>query len=133
MKANNAKTFRTSPRRKIEPLEVSSVNFMENLTKFARKGEIVEASISGFLLIIKREELVPKTLRENLSLESIVGSTVLIHLPQMDLEISGKIARTKLLGKKGFEIGVDYSADSPEYWRECLLDLLPAPGEFDEQ
>jgi glycine cleavage system aminomethyltransferase T len=50
----------------------------------------------------------------------------------MNIEISGRIARTKLLGKQGFEIGIDYAEDAPEYWRECLVDLLPAPGEFDE-
>jgi hypothetical protein len=133
MKAKQIKSYRSSPRRMIEPLEVSSVTLLDNLTKLAREAEIVEASVSGFLLIVKREHLVPKALRENLSLESVIGSTILIHMPQMNLEISGKIARTKLLGKKGFELGVDYSADSPEYWRECLLDLLPSPGEFDEE
>ncbi len=123
---------RVAPRREISPLEVSSVSSLENLAKIARYGEIIEASVTGFLLIVKREDLIPAVLRKNLSIESIHGQKVLLHLPQMNIEISGKIARTKLLGKQGFEIGIDYTEDAPEYWRECLVDLLPAPGEFDD-
>lgn len=123
---------RVAPRREITPLQVSSVSSLENLAKISRSGEIVEASTTGFLLVIKREDLIPTTLRKNLTLDVLVGTKILIHLPQMNLEISGRIARTKLLGKKGFELGIDYTDDAPEYWRECLVDLLPAPGEFDE-
>jgi hypothetical protein len=122
---------RVAPRREITPLEVSSVSSLENLAKIARFGEIVEASTTGFLLIVRREDLIPSVLRKNLTLESIHGQKVLLHLPQMNIEISGRIARTKLIGKQGFEIGIDYAEDAPEYWRECLVDLLPAPGEFD--
>lgn len=127
MKSNG----RVAPRREITPLEVSSMSSLENLAKIARHGEIVEASTTGFLLLVKREDLIPTILRKNLTLESIHGVKVILHLPQMNIEIAGRIARTKLLGKQGFEIGIDYAEDSPEYWRECLLDLLPAPGEFD--
>lgn len=127
MKSNG----RVAPRREITPLEVSSMSSLENLTKIARQGQIVEASTTGFLLLVKRENLIPSILRKNLTLESIHGAKVLLHLPQMNIEIAGRIARTKLLGKQGFEIGIDYAEDAPEYWRECLLDLLPAPGEFD--
>ncbi|MCE3009039.1 MAG: hypothetical protein LW875_00315 [Proteobacteria bacterium] len=122
---------RVAPRRDITPLEVSSMSSLENLAKIAKGGEVLEASTSGFLIMIKREDLVPVSLRRNLTLDELVGTKVLIHLPQMNIEISGTIVRTRFVGKKGFEIGVDYSEDAPEYWRECLLDLLPAPGEFD--
>ena len=122
---------RVAPRREITPLQVSSISSMENLAKIARSAEIVEASTTGFLLTVKREDLIPAALRKNLTLESIHGTKVLLHLPQMNIEISGRIARTRLLGKQGFEIGIDYTDDAPEYWRECLVDLLPAPGEFD--
>lgn len=124
---------RVAPRRDISPLAVSSVASLENLAKVARYGEIVEASITGFLLVVKREDLVPTALRRSLNIDTLVGQKVILHLPQMNIEVSGVIARTKLLGKKGYEIGIDYTDDSPEYWRECLLDLLPVPGEFDEQ
>ena len=122
---------RVAPRREITPLEVSSMSSLENLAKIARYGEIIEASSTGFLLVVRREDLVPAHLRKNLSLDPLVGDKVILHLPQMNLEISGRVARTKLLGKQGYEIGIDYTEEAPEYWRECLVDLLPAPGEFD--
>jgi hypothetical protein len=123
---------RIAPRRDITPLTVSSMSSLENLAKITRGGEIVEASTSGFLLMINREDLVPVALRRNLTLDALIGQKVLLHLPQMNLEISGTITRSKFVGKKGFEVGIDYTEDAPEYWRECLLDLLPVPGELEE-
>lgn len=123
---------RIAPRRDITPLQVSSVSSLENLAKIAKYGEIIEASTTGFLLIVKREDLIPAGLRKNLTLEALHDNKILLHLPQMNIEISGKIKRTKLLGKQGFELGVDYTEDAPEYWRECLVDLLPSPGEFED-
>lgn len=126
------KKSRVSPRRRVEPLDVASISSLENLAKIARSGVLIEASVSGVLIRIKREDLVPLHLRRNLNIDSLVGQKVLLNLSQMNIEISGVIARTRLLGKQGYEIGVDYSDDSPEYWRECLFDLLPSPGELDE-
>jgi hypothetical protein len=123
---------RVAERRDITPLEVSSMTSLENISKIARGGQIVEASTTGFLMIVKRQDLVPAVFRRNLTLDALVGTRVLLHLPQMNLEISGVIARTKLKGKEGFELGIDYTEDAPEYWRECLVDLLPAPGELEE-
>ena len=123
---------RAAPRRDITPLEVSSMSSLENLSRITKGGEIVEASTTGFLVVVSREDLVPQHLRKNLTIDSIVGSKVILHLPQMNIEISGIVTRTQLKGKKGFEIGIDYTDDAPEYWRECLLDLLPAPGELEE-
>lgn len=122
---------RSAPRKDVTPIEITSVASLENLTKIAKGGQLVEASTSGFLLIVSRESLVPIEYRRNLNLDSLVGHKILIHLKELNLEISGRVARTKLRGK-GFEIGVDYSDDAPEYWRECLVDLLPAPGEMEE-
>ena len=124
---------RIAHRRDISPLTVSYMSSLENFSKITRGGSIVEASTTGFLMKVTREDLVPQHLRKNLTLDPIVGTKVLIQLPQMNLEISGTIRRTKLLGKNGYEIGIDYSEDSPEYWRECLIDLLPLPGEFDDE
>ena len=82
-------------------------------------------------LTIKREDLIPAALRKNLTLDVLIGDRVFMHLEEMNLELSGVIARTQLLGKKGFYVAVDYSDEAPEYWRECLMDLLPQPGELD--
>ncbi|MFN7727650.1 MAG: hypothetical protein ACK5P7_00675 [Bdellovibrio sp.] len=130
-KTNLAKSNRMAPRKELTPVNVSSVSSLESLSKIARGGEVIEASTSGILLMIKREDLVPVVLRKNLNLDALIGDKILIHLPDLNLEIAGKVARTRFVGKEGFEIGIDYTDDAPEYWRECLVDLLPAPGEFD--
>lgn len=130
--SNQLYARRSAPRKDITPLTVSTVASLENLTKIAKGGSIVEASTSGFLLLVRREDLVPVEFRRNLNLDALIGHKVLIHLADLNLEISGRIARTRFAGKSGFEIGIDYSDDSPEYWRECLVDLLPAPGELED-
>lgn len=130
MKQNVNKRY--APREEISPLKIGSVSSLDSLVKLIKGGSVVEASTSGFLVNIKRGDLVPQSLRTNLTLDELVGTRVLIVLPQLNLEISGRIARTRFLGKEGFELGVDYSEDSPEYWRECLLDLLPKPGELED-
>lgn len=122
---------RMAPRKATTPILVSYLTSLDDFTKIARNCDVVEASSSGLLLHVKREDLIPTALRRNLTLDCLLGDKVFMRLEDMNLEISGTIARTQLLGKAGFLIAVDYSADAPEYWRECLIDLLPTPGEID--
>jgi hypothetical protein len=122
---------RVAPRKEVSPINVSYITSLSDFTKIARNCEIVEASATGLLLLVKREDLLPATLRKNLNLDILLGESIFMHLADMNLEISGSIARTQLLGKKGFHIAIDYSDDAPEYWRECLMDLLPVPGELE--
>ncbi len=117
--------FRSSPRKEIAQLTLDSFSSLESLEKLAFYGEVIEASTSGILIHFKREDFIKKELRSNLSIDSLVGSKVYFNIHEMDLEITGTVARTQFLGKKGFYVAVDYSSDAPEYWRECLMDLLP--------
>lgn len=123
---------RASPRKEVEPLRVSNLASLENFARIARYGEVTEASANGLLLMVKREDLIPLSLRGGLNIDALVGDKVFIHLEDMNLEISGTVKRTEFKGKKGFLIAVDYSSDAPEYWRECLMDLLPTPGELEQ-
>lgn len=122
---------RIAPRKETSPVHVSSMTTLSDFTKILKSGEVVEASISGLLILVRREDLVPQTLRKNLNIDVLIGDHVFLRLADMNLEISGTVARTQLLGKKGYYIAVDYSDDAPEYWRECLMDLLPRPGELE--
>ncbi len=128
-KINVRDKYRSALRKEINKdvakLTLDSLSSMENLEKLAQYGEIIEASATGILIKIEREDFVSKDLRSNLNIDQLIGKEVFFNIHEMDLEISGKIARTKFLGKKGFIIAVDYSSDSPEYWRECLMDFLP--------
>ncbi len=124
------KNKRVAPRKEVEPIRVSHMASLNNLAKIARNCQIVEASATGLLLTVLRDDLIPPSLRGNLNLDCLIGDRVFLKLEPMEIEISGEIRRTKFLGKQGFHIAIDYSEDAPEYWRECLMDLLPNPGEF---
>lgn len=121
--------YRSAPRKNVgkdlAKLTVDSFSSLDNLTKLAKYGQIVEASSVGILIRFKRDDFVDKGLRSNLNIDHLIGQNVFFNIHEMDLEISGKVARTKFLGKEGFLIAIDYTADAPEYWRECLMDLLP--------
>ncbi len=116
---------RQAPRKEITPLTLDGFASLENLSKLASFGEVVEASSTGILLHFRREDFISKQLRSNLNIDHLVGHSVYFTIHEMNLEISGVVARTKFLGKKGFHVAIDYSKDAPEYWRECLMDLLP--------
>jgi hypothetical protein len=119
-------------RQAVDPLAVQGLISIQDLTPIADGGYLVEASPSGFRLEITRDDLCDPLLRENLSLADIEGVQISLFIPAMDLDITGIIARTRYCGEARFEIGIDYTSDAPEYWRECLCDLLPKPGEMSE-
>lgn len=118
-------------RQDVDPLAIQGLISITDLTPIADGGFLVEASTSGFRLIVDRQQLCDPVLRENLSLEEIEGLQISIFIPAMDLDITGLVTRTKYCGDSVFEIGIDYTSDAPEYWRECLCDLLPKPGELE--
>ncbi len=125
------KKVRSSPRKATHPVHVAYITSLDDFTKITKNCLIIQASASGLLLQVRRKDLIPAHLREVLTLECLVGDRVFMHLEDMNLEISGTVARTQLSGKSGFLIAVDYSEDAPEYWRHCLMDLLPQPGELE--
>lgn len=116
---------RVSSRHNIQPLEIHGMISISNLTPICDFGHIIEASSSGFKLIIKREDFCQPEYKSTMNLESLNGAEISLYIPIMDLDITGHVARTKYVSNKEFEIGIDYSSDAPEYWRECLCDLLP--------
>lgn len=117
---------RAAKRKQVGSIPVSNLTTLTHFESIARFGHLIDASSTGFLILIDREDLVPKNLRQNLSLQSIEGEPMMLMINPMELEISGHIARTRYVGKGVFEIAVDFSQDAPEYWRECLFDLLPS-------
>lgn len=123
---------RYAPREGLDPIPVSGLTSLDHKTLLSRVGEIVEASASGFLLQISRKQLVPQNFRDALSLSELEGDRVILTIDPMALEIGGRIARTKRIGKDTFEIAIDYSDDAPEYWREILLEMLPRGEDYEE-
>jgi hypothetical protein len=121
---------RYHPRKDIDPIEVQGLIAIKDLRPIADLGQIVEASASGFRVLLKRDDLCDKSLKKNLELTAIEGMEVSIFIPSMDLDMTGLVTRTRHIGNGVFEVGIDYTSDAPLYWRECLCDLLPQPGEL---
>lgn len=121
---------RIAPREKIDPIEIRGFTSLDHMTLVSRKGSIVEASTSGFLLQVARHEIVPKEFKNQLSLDGLIGDKIILMIDPLNLEIGGRIARTKRLTKDLFEIAIDYSEDAPEYWREILVEMLPRAHDY---
>ncbi len=123
---------RIAERKIVDPVRVAELTSLSNYNVIAKEGTIIDASPSGFLLKVDRVDLIPEEFRKNLSLHPLIGDQVVMFLPQMNLDLDGTVTRAHHTGRGTFEIAVTFSQDVPEYWRDCLVDLLPAPGEFDQ-
>ena len=82
-------------------------------------------------MLIHRDDLQQSKHKSNLTLAELEGANVGMFLPQMNLDLDGVIKRTRHTGQGFFEVYIEFSKDVPEYWRECLMELLPVPGEMD--
>jgi hypothetical protein len=127
---NKTNNKRSSKRKIVENVYFSELSDLNNSLILASQGHIVDASTTGFLAIFHRDDTDP-SLKGTLSLEHLVGKKVALFLPQMEIDLDGHVSRTKHIGKGYFEVGITFSEDIPEYWRNCLRDLLPQPGEID--
>lgn len=121
---------RLRERKIVDEIVVSELTSLSSYNIIAHTGTIIDASSSGFLLSLDRKQFAPKDLRDSLTLDSLIGHQVVMFLPQMNLDLDGTIVRTEHKGKGRFELAITFSAEVPEYWRDCLVDLLPAPGEI---
>ncbi len=121
---------RVASRKVVDYIQIAELTSLSTYTVLAHEGAIIDASQSGFLLRISRQQLVPKELRDNLNLDKMVGQQVVMFLPQMNLDLDGMVTRAQHVGKGDFEIAIQFSDEVPEYWRECLVELLPEPGEL---
>ena len=121
---------RVAARKVVDFIHVNELTSLSSYSVIAREGVIMDASQSGMLLHIERSNLVPKEFRDNLSLANLIGHQVVMYLPQMNLDLDGTITRADHVGKGHFEVAITFSPDVPEYWRDCLVELLPAPGEI---
>ncbi|MCB0348070.1 MAG: hypothetical protein KDD37_04505 [Bdellovibrionales bacterium] len=117
-------------RKETEAIEVVAIRL--NLEDFAETAKIMDISKTGLLLHVHREELLSTEAKKKFQLDNIVGEQLFMTIDAMDLEIDGVVTRTKSIGGGWFEVGIDYSAGSPDYWRECLVELLPSPDEMED-
>lgn len=121
---------RTSNRVETAGVKVKNLTSLSEGGLISRQAIVVDASNTGFLIQIKREDLIPQFARSSLTLNELIDHKIILILEQMNLEMAGRVARARRIDRTTFEIGIDYSDEAPEYWRECLMDLFPRPGEL---
>jgi len=121
---------RVAARKVVDFIHVNELTSLSSYSVIAHEAVIIDASQSGFMLSIERTQLVPKEYRDNLSLDNLVGHQVVMYLPQMNLDLDGTVIRSEHVGKGQFKLAITFSNDIPEYWRDCLVELMPAPGEI---
>ncbi len=122
---------RVSQRIETSAVTVKNLTSLDHAEVVAKSAVLIDASHTGFLLNINRNDLLAKFARESLTLNELHGIKVMLLLEQMNLELTGTVVRTRRINKGLFEVAIDYTEEAPDYWRECLIDLLPRPGELD--
>src|SRR3954466_1130804 len=121
---------RISLRKDLESLIVEELTLCSSYEIVAARGELQAASIENFVIRFAREDLLSPEHRSSLNLSFLVGEPVALYLPQMNLDLDGTITHIRHLGRGQFDFVISYSEGVPEYWRESLVTLLPAPGEI---
>ena len=124
---------RYAPRKNLEYISAVELTSLSHFNVFASEAKIVDVSSSGYLLQVSRQHFVQPELRDTLTLDAVVGHQIAMFLPQLNLDLDGTIIRAKHVGKGFFEVAVTFSPETPQFWRECLVELLPAPGEVKEE
>ena len=119
-------------RKKTQDLLATQIINCDSLKKLFKVARIIDTSLKGFLLKIDRKDILQEDLKTSLSLESLVGTPISLFISDMELELDGKIKLTRHTGKGLFEVFIHFSSDTPKYWRECLIDLMPQPGELED-
>jgi hypothetical protein len=118
-------------RKDIAEIYVLNVKDLNSNEVLFSRAEVLDVSVTGLLLSVKRDEIVAMSLRSTLTMSLLHDVSVGFTIEVMDTYIEGTIKRTKLHGRGEFLIAVDFREDAPEYWRESLVDLLPSKDDFD--
>lgn len=122
---------RSLSRKTLGIIEAEDLTLIDGLHLFAARGVLKSASIGSFVVLVERKDLVASEYRETLDLSEVEGKDLALFLPQMNLDLDGTISRVRHAGKGFFEVVVAFSSEVPQYWRECLVELLPSPEELE--
>lgn len=112
-------------RKNVAEVHVLNLKNISTGEVYFSRASIVDVSATGLLLRIKRDHILTVPLRSTLTWSGLANVSVGFTIEIMDTYIEGIVTRTKPEGKGEFLIAVDFREDAPEYWRNCLVDLLP--------
>jgi hypothetical protein len=121
---------RQNPRKPTDPVHVAALKIVDQPTVLAHSGTILNASATGLLIRINRNALSAEGFAALTSLTPGENQHVVMHIVEMTLDIDGRIVRAYQPAPECYEIAIDFTDNAPEYWRECLAELLPGRGEL---
>src|ERR1700733_7986852 len=110
--------------RKLTQIDVLNVKNVESGEVYFARATLVDVSPTGLLLHVERENILAMNLRSTLTLSHLTGAGIGFTIEVMDTYVEGIVVRTKLEGQGAFIVAMDFREDAPEYWRNCLVDLL---------
>lgn len=122
---------RSSYRKSLGAIQFQELTTLKNYKVLIEQGYIVDASINGFLIEVKRDSLFD-SLKDNLTLDDLLEKHIALYLPQMEIDLDGYVKRTRHTGNGDFELYIEFSEDVPDYWRDCLVELLPSEDELED-
>ena len=123
MGALKIKNRRFSGRKELPFFDVSSVYIFKGEKEWpiAYKGFIKNISPSGCLLQFHRDQIQDPKARGSLNWSFLLGQKISFIISLMELEIRGKITRTRFVGEKTFEMVVTLVDEETETWRQCFF------------
>lgn len=122
--------LRKNSRKLLDPIHAIDIRLLDTNIALARYGTIMNTSTTGLLIAVCPDDVSPEVVQNKLPISCIEGQFVLITIDEMNLQIDGRVARFCYNAQEMLEIAIDFSANTPVYWRECFADLLPTQGEF---
>jgi len=90
-----------------------------------KKAIVSQLNTTNFSLIFNVYDLLLPSLKYQLHLHSLWYKNIHTYIPDMEMDLEGKVIGTRHLGKGSFEINIEFFQEVPKYWRECLMDLWP--------
>jgi hypothetical protein len=112
-------------RKNVAQVDVLNVKNVGTGEVYFSRASIVDVSPTGLLLRVQRDHILAVPLRSTLTWAGLSNVGVGFTIEVMDTYIEGVVARSKPEGKGEFLVAIDFREDAPEYWRNCLVDLLP--------
>ena len=110
---------------KIQGVKAASITLSNEDNLIVKKAVVSKVSPHGFNLTFNYRDLVPESLKFQLHLHSLWYKNIHMYIPNMEIDLEGKVIGTRHIGKGNFEVNVEFSEEIPQYWCECLFDLWP--------
>ena len=111
--------------KKIKGVKAASITLSNEENFIVKKALIPQIEPSGFHLIFNYRDLVAESLKFQLHLHSLWYKNIHMYIPDMQIELEGKVVSTQHLGEGTFKVNIQFSKTVPQYWRECLSELWP--------